>query len=355
MGVGVLSALLCSLLMVSLKPSTVGLLQWLSVGLRPSSYAVLDPARPAVGAIAHANDGTYADAKIAIARAQAALGEWRARPAGSRADALYKWHELIKQSTEELAQILTLESGKALSEARKEVSYGNSFVRWFAEEARRVNGEILQAPSSDRRLLVLKQPIGVVAAITPWNFPNAMILRKVAPALAAGCTILVKPAESTPLSALALELLAIEAGIPPGVFSVISCSRANSPEVGAAMCDDPRVRLVSFTGSTAVGRKLLVQCAPTIKKVALELGGNAPFVVFEDADLDVAARALAASKIRNAGQACVATNRVLVHASVKNELLRRLLPLLEAEKLGHGLEEGTTMFVCKYKKNRPAP
>jgi len=343
MGVGVLSALLCSLLMVSLKPSTVGLLQWLSVGLRPSSYAVLDPARPAVGAIAHANDGTYADAKIAIARAQAALGEWRARPAGSRADALYKWHELIKQSTEELAQILTLESGKALSEARKEVSYGNSFVRWFAEEARRVNGEILQAPSSDRRLLVLKQPIGVVAAITPWNFPNAMILRKVAPALAAGCTILVKPAESTPLSALALELLAIEAGIPPGVFSVISCSRANSPEVGAAMCDDPRVRLVSFTGSTAVGRKLLVQCAPTIKKVALELGGNAPFVVFEDADLDVAARALAASKIRNAGQACVATNRVLVHASVKNELLRRLLPLLEAEKLGHGLEEGTTM------------
>lgn len=329
--------------MARLSASALALLRRLSVGAGPASYAVLDPARPALGAIAHAADGARAEACAAIDRAHGALGEWRARPAASRADLLYAWHERIAASAEELAQIMTLESGKALVEARKEVAYGNAFVRWFAEEARRANGEILQAPAPDRRLLVLKQPIGVVGAITPWNFPLAMVTRKVAPALAAGCTVVVKPAEATPLCALALRQLGLEAGLPPDVFSVVTSSRVNTAAVGDALCADARVRLLSFTGSTAVGRALMARCAPTVKRLALELGGNAPFVVFEDADLDVAARALAASKLRNAGQACVATNRVLVHEAVRAGLLARLEPLLAAEALGHGLGEGVSM------------
>lgn len=306
-------------------------------------YAVVDPARPFAEPIAHVRDCTEADTIAAIDAASEALPAWSRRTAGDRANILHTWYGLIMDRSEELAQLMTLESGKALSEARKEVAYGAGFVRWFAEEARRVKGEILAAPTPDRRLLVLRQPVGVIGAITPWNFPNAMITRKVAPALAAGCTAVVKPAEATPLSALALAELAAEAGVPPGVIGVVPCSRDGAKAVGGALCADSRVRLLSFTGSTAVGKLLLSQCAPTVKKMGLELGGNAPFVIFDDADLDVAVRALVASKVRNAGQACVATNRVLVQSGVYDALSARVAEALAAERVGHGLDEGVTM------------
>mmetsp|Transcript_13234 Transcript_13234/g.39917 ORF Transcript_13234/g.39917 Transcript_13234/m.39917 type:complete len:498 (+) Transcript_13234:23-1516(+) len=328
---------------VQLSASAQSLLKRLGSALGPNVHAIVDPALPKAGPIACVPNAGRAEATAAIDRAADLLPEWRGRTAGERATVLYKWHDLMMHHQEDLAQLMTVESGKALVEARKEIAYGAGFVRFYAEEARRVNGEILQAPSGDRRLLVVKQPIGVVAAITPWNFPNAMITRKVAPALAAGCTAVVKPAESTPLSALALEELLEEAGAPAGLAKVVTCSKAQSPEVGSTFCEDERVRLLSFTGSTGVGKKLLAQCAPTVKRLGLELGGNAPFVIFADADLDVATRALIASKVRNAGQACVATNRVLVHESVREEFAARVVAALQLERLGHGLTEGVTM------------
>lgn len=307
-------------------------------------YEVVDPARPSAVPVAHVPDSTRADTVAAVDGAHALLPAWRSRTAGDRADILYRWYAAILDKRESLAAIMTLESGKPLGEARKEVDYAASFVRYYAEEARRVHGEILQAPTADRRLLVLKQPIGVAAAITPWNFPCAMVTRKAAPALAAGCPVVLKPAEATPLTALALEALLLEeAGAPASLLKVVTCSRARAAEVGAALCEDSRVRMLSFTGSTAVGKRLAAQCAPQVKRVALELGGNAPFVVFADADLAVAARALVIGKVRNAGQVCVAPARVLVHESVAADLCERVRALLEQERLGHGLEEGVTI------------
>ncbi|MPT22150.1 MAG: aldehyde dehydrogenase family protein, partial [Starkeya sp.] len=253
----------------------------------------------------------------AIASAQAALPAWSAKTGKERAAILLKWAQLMLQHQRDLAAIMTSEQGKPVTEAAGEIAYAASFLEWFAEEAKRIDGDILQSPKAGQRLMALKQPIGVTAAITPWNFPAAMITRKVGPALAAGCTMVVKPAQQTPLTALALAVLAEEAGVPAGVFHVITGS---SREIGGALCESDVVRKLSFTGSTEVGRTLMEQCAPTIKKLSLELGGNAPFIVFDDADLDRAVDGILASKYRNAGQTCVCANRIYVQAGVYEEI-----------------------------------
>jgi len=276
----------------------------------------------------------------AIAAAERAYSAWRAKTAKERSALLRRWFELCVAATDDLARILTAEQGKPLAEARGEIAYGMSFVEWFAEEAKRIYGETIPSPWADRRLLVLREPVGVCAAITPWNFPNAMITRKIAPALAAGCTVVVKPAEQTPLSALALAELAQRAGIPAGVFNVVTADSGNSIVVGKALCDSPVVRKLSFTGSTAVGRILMQQCAPTLKKLSLELGGNAPFIVFEDADIDAAVEGALASKYRNAGQTCVCTNRFLVHEKVYGPFVAKLAARASLLKVGPGLEDG---------------
>jgi len=280
-----------------------------------------------------------AETERAIAAATLAQKQWRTIPAKERSSKLKKWFTLIMQHQEDLARILTIEQGKPLAEARGEIAYGASFVEWFAEEAKRVYGETIPSPTNDRRLLVLKQPIGVTAAITPWNFPNAMITRKAAPALAAGCAMIVKPAEQTPLSALALAVLAEEAGIPGGVFQVIT---GDAPQIGAAMCESSVVTKLSFTGSTEVGRILMRQCADTIKKLSLELGGNAPFIVFDDADLDAAVEGAMGSKYRNAGQTCVCANRLFVQDSVFDAFTRKLVERVAQLKVGDGFAEGVT-------------
>ncbi len=274
------------------------------------------------------------ETKAAIAAAHAAFPAWAKRTAGERSKILRKWFELIVQNADALAALLTAEQGKPLSEARGEVIYGASFVEWYAEEAKRIYGDTIPATGADRRFLVLKQPIGVIAAITPWNFPSAMITRKVAPALAAGCTAVVKPAEDTPLSALALAVLAEEAGIPPGVFNLVPTS--TPAPVGEAMTSDPRVRKISFTGSTAVGKILMAQAAQNITKVALELGGNAPFLVFDDADLDAAVEGALASKYRNAGQTCVCANRFYVQDGIHDEFAQRLATRTAELLVGRG-------------------
>jgi len=280
-----------------------------------------------------------AETERAIAAATVAQKQWRTVPAKERSAKLKKWFTLIMQHQEDLARILTTEQGKPLAEARGEIAYGASFVEWFAEEAKRVYGETIPSPTNDRRLLVLKQPIGVTAAITPWNFPNAMITRKAAPALAAGCAMIVKPAEQTPLSAFALAMLAEEAGIPGGVFQVIT---GDAPLIGAAMCESPVVTKLSFTGSTEVGRILMRQCADTIKKLSLELGGNAPFIVFDDADLDAAVEGAMGSKYRNAGQTCVCANRLFVQDGVFDAFTRKLVERVAQLKVGDGFAEGVT-------------
>jgi succinate-semialdehyde dehydrogenase/glutarate-semialdehyde dehydrogenase len=282
------------------------------------------------------------ETRRAIAAAERAFGPWRARTAKDRAAILRRWFELAIAATEDLAKILTAEQGKPLAESRGEIGYGMAFVEWFAEEARRVYGETIPSPWPDRRLLALREPIGVCAAITPWNFPNAMITRKIAPALAAGCTVVVKPAEQTPLSALALAELAHRAGFPPGVINILPADGARSIEVGKELCDSPVVRKLSFTGSTEVGRILMRQCAPTLKKLSLELGGNAPFLVFEDADLDAAVEGALASKFRNAGQTCVCTNRFYAHEKVYDAFVERLVARVATLKVGPGLEAGVT-------------
>ena len=276
----------------------------------------------------------------AIDAAADALPEWRAQTAEARSLLLKKWHELILANADALAEIMTLEQGKPLAEAKGEVMYGNSFIEWFAEEAKRIYGDFIPAHGADKRIITIKQPIGVVAAITPWNFPIAMITRKVAPALAAGCTVVVKPSEETPLSALALAELSHQAGIPAGVFNVVTTN--HSKEVGEALCNDSRVRKLSFTGSTAVGKLLMRQCADTVKKVSLELGGNAPFIVFEDADLDAAVSGLMASKFRNSGQTCVCTNRVLVAASIHDAFVEKVTGAMKSLHVGDGFAEGVT-------------
>ena len=278
-----------------------------------------------------------AEARRAIDAAQAALPGWRAKTAAERGKLLRKWYELMLAHQNDLAAILTAEQGKPLAEARGEIAYGASFIDWFAEEGKRVYGEVIPTVGADRRLLVIKEPVGVCAAITPWNFPNAMITRKAAPALAAGCTMVIKPAEQTPLSALAMAELAQRAGIPPGVINVVT---GDARAIGGVLTSSPIVRKLSFTGSTEVGRLLMQQCAPTVKKLSLELGGNAPFIVFDDADLDAAVAGAMASKYRNAGQTCVCANRLLVQASVADAFAAKLAAAVAQLKVGDGAAEG---------------
>ncbi|MFP3797005.1 MULTISPECIES: NAD-dependent succinate-semialdehyde dehydrogenase [Paraburkholderia] len=305
-----------------------------------ATFAVLDPADN--GEIARVPDFGADEARRAVNAANAALPAWRAKTGKERAAVLRRWFDLVIEHADDLAAIMTAEQGKPLAEARGEVLYGASFLEWFAEEAKRVNGDVLASPASDRKLVVLKQPIGVCASITPWNFPIAMITRKVAPAIAAGCTIVVKPAEQTPLCALALAELAQRAGVPKGVFNVITADSANSIEVGKALCESDIVRHLSFTGSTPVGRILMQQCAPTVKKVALELGGHAPFIVFDDADLDAAVQGAVISKYRNAGQTCVCTNRFYVHDKVYDAFVDKLADASRKIKVGNGFEAGVS-------------
>lgn len=274
----------------------------------------------------------------AIDAAAQAQRHWAARPAKERAAILRRWHDLMLTNQEDLARLMTAEQGKPLAESRGEVAYGASFIEWFAEEAKRAYGEIIPPPTADRRLLVLKQPVGVVAAITPWNFPIAMITRKAGPALAAGCAIVVKPAEETPLSALAIAELADRAGLPKGLLSILTTTRA--AEVGAALTASSQVRKLSFTGSTEVGKQLMRACADTVKKISLELGGNAPFIVFDDADLDAAVAGMMASKFRNSGQTCVCANRVLVQAGIHDAFVQRLQEAVSKLRVGRGSEEG---------------
>jgi succinate-semialdehyde dehydrogenase/glutarate-semialdehyde dehydrogenase len=280
-----------------------------------------------------------AETQRAIAAAAAAWGAWRARTADDRAALLRRWHAAVLAAAEDLAQLMTAEQGKPLAEARGEVQYAAAYIDWYAEEARRINGQTLASPLADRRLLVLREPIGVCAAITPWNFPLAMITRKVAPALAAGNPIIVKPAEATPLSALALAVLAERAGLPPGVLQVVT---GEPRAIGGALTASPVVRKLSFTGSTGVGRLLYAQSAPTIKKLSLELGGNAPFIVFDDADIDAAVQGAMASKYRNSGQTCVCVNRFYVHDAVYDEFAAKLSNAVATLKVGNGADEGVT-------------
>ncbi len=279
------------------------------------------------------------ETRRAIDAANAALPGWRSRTAKERANILRRWFDLMMANQDDLAVLMTSEQGKSLTESRGEISYAASFVEWFAEEAKRVYGETIPPHQADKRIVVLKQPIGVCAAITPWNFPSAMITRKVAPALAAGCTVVVKPAGQTPFSALALCELAERAGIPAGVLNVITGSAS---EIGKELTSNSVVRKLSFTGSTEVGRVLMSQCAPTIKKLSLELGGNAPFIVFDDADLDAAVEGAMASKYRNTGQTCVCANRILVQDSVYDAFAEKLAAAVGKLKVGNGLEEGVT-------------
>jgi succinate-semialdehyde dehydrogenase/glutarate-semialdehyde dehydrogenase len=298
---------------------------------------------PATGAeLCQMSVATAADADAAVASAAAALEGWQKRTAQERADLMMAWFELIRSNADDLARIMTLEQGKPLAEARGEVMFGASFVRWYAEEGKRVHGEILQTYRNDRRVLVYQQPVGVVVAITPWNFPSAMITRKCAPALAAGCTVVLKPAEDTPLSALALAQLAAAAGIPPGVISVIPTSRQRTPEVGAALLKNPSVRKVSFTGSTATGKLLMRQAADQVLKVSLELGGNAPLIVFDDADLGLAIAAALGSKFRNTGQTCTCANRILVQSGIHDRFVDAFKEAVKTLRLGNGLADGVT-------------
>lgn len=306
-----------------------------------NSGETLNVENPATGTVI----GTIAlaggeETEAAIAAAETAMVSWRKTTADARSAILERWFDLIIENRDELARIMTIEQGKPLAEAKGEVNYGAAFAKWFAEEARRTYGETVPAPNEDGRIIVVKQPIGVVAAITPWNFPLAMVTRKVAPALAAGCTIVLKPSEITPYSALALAVLAEMAGVPKGVFNVVT---GNAQQIGAAMTSSPVVRKVTFTGSTRVGKLLMEQCAGTVKRVGLELGGNAPFIVFDDADLDLAIAGAMGSKFRNGGQACVSSNRMLVQDGIYDKFAARLAEAMAQLKVGNGLEPDSTV------------
>ncbi|HGS5167925.1 TPA: NAD-dependent succinate-semialdehyde dehydrogenase [Vibrio harveyi] len=278
---------------------------------------------------------------VQIETCKAAQVEWEKLSAKVRSASLKKWFQLLVEHTEDIANIITLEQGKPLSESRGEVAYGASFVEWFAEEAKRAYGEVIPAPAVDRRLSTIKQPVGVCAAITPWNFPIAMITRKAAPALAAGCGMIIKPSELTPLTALAVVELAHQAGIPKALLSTVVSEQA--AEFGLVLSTDPRIKKISFTGSTRVGKILMKQASDTVKAASMELGGNAPFIVFDDADLEAAANGLIASKFRNAGQTCVCTNRLYVHQNVKEAFLTKLLDKVTSLTVGNGLEKNTTL------------
>ena len=302
-----------------------------------STFTVTNPATgEAIGTAPHMG---AEETRRAIDAANAAWPAWRKKTARERALILRKWNDLMLENADDLALLMTAEQGKPLPEAKGEVAYAASFLEWFGEQAKRIEGDTLQSPWADRRTVVTREPIGVCAAITPWNFPAAMITRKVGPALAAGCPIVVKPAELTPFSALAMAVLAERAGVPKGVFSVIT---GDSKAIGGEMTSNPIVRKVSFTGSTAVGRLLMAQSAPTIKKLSLELGGNAPFIVFDDADIDAAVEGAIASKYRNAGQTCVCANRLYVQDGVYDAFADKLVAAVNKLKVGNGVEEGVT-------------
>jgi succinate-semialdehyde dehydrogenase / glutarate-semialdehyde dehydrogenase len=294
---------------------------------------------PATGAlVALVADGSAKEAEQAIKAAAKALPKWRRLTAKERGGFLRKWFDLVTQHADDLALLMTTEEGKPLAEAKGEVTYGASFIEWFAEEARRVYGDVIPTPMNDRRIITMKQPIGVVAAITPWNFPVAMITRKISPAIAAGCTVVVKPASLTPLCALALAYLAGVAGIPPGVINVVTSK--NASEIGTAFTESPLVQKLSFTGSTKVGKILMQQSASTVKKVSLELGGNAPLIVFDDADIDTAVKGALASKYRNAGQTCVCANRLYVQEKIYPAFIKAYKRAVAALKVGNGTEKG---------------
>ncbi len=313
--------------------------QW----VKAKSGATFSVNNPATGdIIANVTNLNSGDAELAIAAAEQALSSWRSKTAKDRAMVMRKWFDLIIANTEDLAILMTLEQGKPLVESSGEVAYGASFVEWFAEESKRVTGAILESTWGDKRMLVLKQAIGVCVAITPWNFPIAMITRKIAPAIAAGCTMVIKPAEQTPLCALALAELAQRAGMPAGVVNIIPADADQSIAIGKVVCASPTIRHLSFTGSTEVGRILMAQCAPTIKKVALELGGHAPFIVFEDADIDAAVAGAIASKYRNSGQTCVCANRFYVHKKVQAIFVEKFAKATQAIKVGNGMTEGVS-------------
>ena len=311
--------------------------EWLAGSSR---FDVVDPATGAK-LVDVANLGAV-QAEAAVAAANAAWPGWSRKTAKQRADILMKWFALLHQNADDLARIMTAEQGKPLAEAKGEVGYGASFLEWFAEEAKRVYGETIPSTDNSKRYLVIKQPIGVCAAITPWNFPIAMITRKVAPALAAGCPVVIKPAEQTPLSALALAELAQRDGMPPGVLNIVTADSANSIAIGKVLCASDVVRHLSFTGSTEVGRILMRQCADTIKKLSLELGGNAPFIVFDDADIDAAVEGAMVSKYRNAGQTCVCANRLYVQDGVYDRFVEKLAAKAKTIEVGNGFDAGVT-------------
>jgi succinate-semialdehyde dehydrogenase/glutarate-semialdehyde dehydrogenase len=303
-----------------------------------STYSVNNPATGEI--IADVANCGFEETTRAIKAAKSAGPSWNKLSIKERASILRKWFELMLDAQEDLAQILTAEQGKPLAEARGEIAYGANFIEWFAEEGKRVYGDIIPPPSNDKRIIVIKQPVGVVACITPWNFPNAMLTRKIAPALAAGCTVVCKPANATPLSALAITELANRAGVPSGVINIIS---GNTTEIGKALTSNPIVRKLTFTGSTPVGKKLTADCANTMKRTSMELGGNAPFIVFDDADLDAAVAGAMICKFRNVGQTCVCANRILVQQSIFEEFSARFKRATEALVIGNGVDEGVTI------------
>ena len=280
------------------------------------------------------------ETRRAIDIAAASMVDWRKRSAKERGSLLRKWFNLMMEAQEDLAQILTAEQGKPLAEARGEVAYGASYIEWFAEEGKRIYGDTIPAPSDDKRVVIIKQPVGVVACITPWNFPNAMLTRKIAPALAAGCTVVCKPANATPLSAFAFVELAHRAGIPPGVINIVA---GRTSEIGAEMTSNPTVRKLTFTGSTEVGKKLIAACSDTVKRTSMELGGNAPFIVFDDANIESAIEGAMICKYRNAGQTCVCANRILVQEGVYDEFTEKFKAATAEFRLGNGAEDGVTM------------
>ncbi|XP_023555753.1 succinate-semialdehyde dehydrogenase, mitochondrial [Octodon degus] len=306
-----------------------------------ATFPVQDPASgAALGSVA---DCGAPEARAAVRAAHEAFCGWRGVSAKERSSLLRKWYDLMMQNKDDLAKIITAESGKPLKEAQGEVLYSANFLEWFSEEARRIYGDIISTPAKERRALVLKQPLGVAAVITPWNFPSAMITRKVGAALAAGCTVVVKPAEDTPFSALALAQLANQAGIPSGVYNVVPCSRAKANEVGEVLCTDPLVSKISFTGSTATGKVLLRHAASTVKRVSMELGGLAPFIVFDSANVDQAVAGAMASKFRNTGQTCVCSNRFLVQRGIHDSFVKKFAEAIQKSlRVGNGFEEGTT-------------
>ena len=305
-----------------------------------SRFGVFDPSNGVQ--LAEVANMTVSDAEQAIAAANAAWPAWREKTVKERSIILRKWYDLLMQHQDDIARIMTAEQGKPYAEAKGETVYGASFVEWYAEEAKRINGEMLPQFDNNRRLLIMRQPIGVCAAITPWNFPLAMITRKVAPALAAGCPVIIKPAELTPLTALAAVELACRAGIPAGVINILTADSANSIAIGKALCASDVVRHISFTGSTEVGRILMAQSANTVKKLSLELGGNAPFIVFDDADIDSAVNGAIISKYRNAGQTCVCANRFYVQDGVYDEFVRKFTDKVKTLKVGNGFVDGVT-------------